>query len=308
MQAAGELGRELVVGGEQPPDRSWLLEAARGASAVVCTLTEQIDAELLDAAGSDLRVVANVAVGYDNVDTAAAKERGVVVSNTPGVLDAATADLTMALLLGLSRRVTEGDRFLRAGTSWIWGPRMFVGTDVSAGCTLGVVGYGRIGKAVARRALAFDMDVLAHSPSLPTSGEDGSGVSYTDLPTLLRLADIVTLHVPLTEDTRHLIAAEGLRAMKRDALLINTARGGVVDTEALVAALRAGEIGGAALDVFEDEPNVDPRLLEFDNVVLTPHIASAGRATRDRMGTLAVDNVAAVLDGEEALTPVNAGG
>ncbi|WP_343063963.1 D-glycerate dehydrogenase [Haloechinothrix aidingensis] len=304
MAAARELGREVVVGGAGPPERGWLVEAARGASAIVCTLTERIDAEVLDAAGAGLRVVANVAVGYDNVDVPAARERGVTVTNTPGVLDAATADLTMALLLDLARRVSEGDRFLRDGTPWIWGPRMFVGLDVSAGCTLGIVGYGRIGRAVARRARAFDMRVLAFSPSLPRSGSDADGVEYAELSTVLESSDIVSLHTPLTSGTRHLVDAVALASMREHALLVNTARGGVVDTDALVAALRAGEIGGAALDVFEHEPRVDPRLLELDNVVLTPHIASAGQSTRDRMGTLAVDNAAAVLAGAAPPTPV----
>lgn len=304
MRALAELGRPVVTGGDDPPDRAWLRDAAGGASAIVCTLTERIDAEVLDAAGADLRIVSNMAVGYDNVDLRAAGRRGVTVTNTPGVLDAATADLTMALLLDLSRRVAESDRFLRARTPWVWGPRMFLGKDVSSGCTLGIIGYGRIGAAVARRARAFDMRVLAYSPSLPERGTNSDGVAYTDLATLLEAGDAVSVHTPLNSDTKHLLDERALGAMKRDGLVINTARGGVVDTEALISALRAGEIGGAALDVFEDEPHVDERLLGFDNVVLTPHIASAGLATRDRMGTLAVENVDAVLAGRDPVTPV----
>lgn len=304
MRAAEALEGELVVGPEEPPSTRWLLDAVPGAAAVVCTLTERIDAELLDAAGPRLRIVANVAVGYDNVDVAAARERGIAVTNTPGVLDAATADLTFALLLALARRVAEGDRFLRTRPGWVWGPRLLVGLDVSAGATLGLIGYGRIGRAVARRALAFDMRVLAYSPSSPTSGTDEQGVEYADLATVLGTADVVSVHVPLNAATHHLIDAGALAAMRPGALLINTSRGGVVDTEALIEALRAGRLGGAGLDVFEGEPLVDPRLLDFESVVLTPHIGSAGLATRDRMGTLAVRNAAEVLAGRPPLTPV----
>lgn len=304
MRAAEALEGELVVGPEEPPSTRWLLDAVPGAAAVVCTLTERIDAELLDAAGPRLRIVANVAVGYDNVDVAAARERGIAVTNTPGVLDAATADLTFALLLALARRVAEGDRFLRTRPGWVWGPRLLVGLDVSAGATLGLIGYGRIGRAVARRALAFDMRVLAYSPSSPTSGTDEQGVEYADLATVLGTADVVSVHVPLNAATHHLIDAGVLAAMRPGALLINTSRGGVVDTEALIEALRAGRLGGAGLDVFEGEPLVDPRLLDFESVVLTPHIGSAGLATRDRMGTLAVRNAAEVLAGRPPLTPV----
>lgn len=304
MEAVRSAGWHVVCGPEEPPDRVWLLDAVRGADGIVCTLTERIDAAVLDAAGPGLKVVATMAVGYDNIDVEAATARGVTVTNTPGVLDAATADLTMALLLTLSRRVAEADRFVRAGKPWIWGPRMLVGLDVSAGATLGIIGYGRIGKAVARRAKAFDMRVLAYSPSSPRAGADELGTEFADLPDLLRSADVVSVHAPLNAGTHHLIGDETLACMKPTALLINTARGGVVDTEALIRALREGTIGGAALDVFEDEPKVDERLLEFDSVVLTPHIGSAAQATRDRMALLAVDNVVAVLAGRDPLTPV----
>lgn len=304
MEAVRSAGWDVVCGPEEPPDRAWLLDAVRGADGIVCTLTERIDAAVLDAAGPGLTVVATMAVGYDNIDVEAATTRGVTVTNTPGVLDAATADLTMALLLTLSRRVAEADRFVRTGKPWIWGPRMLVGLDVSAGATLGILGYGRIGKAVARRAKAFDMRVLAYSPSSPRAGTDELGTEYADLPDLLSSADVVSVHAPLNAGTHHLIGDETLACMKPTALLINTARGGVVDTEALVRALREGRIGGAALDVFEDEPKVDERLLEFDSVVLTPHIGSAAQATRDRMALLAVDNAVAVLAGRDPLTPV----
>lgn len=307
MAAVHQLGRPVLCGEPTPPSREWLLDAVRGASAVVCTLTERIDAAVLDAAGPGLRVVANMAVGYDNIDVDAAAAREVVVTNTPGVLDAATADLTMALVLAASRRIAEADRFVRSGQPWIWGPTMFLGLDVSAGGTLGIVGYGRIGKAVARRARAFDMRVLAFSPSAPRSGTDELGAEYADLTSLLRDSDVVSLHIPLTAYTHHLINDTTLAQMKPTALLVNTARGGVVDTDALIRALRDGRIGGAALDVFEGEPEIDPRLLEFESVLVTPHIGSAGQATRDRMGLLAVHNAAAVLAGRPPLNPVTAG-
>ena len=304
MAAVAALGVPVVVGPEEPPTTADLLRDAAGAVAIISTLTERVDAAVLDAAGSALRVVANVAVGYDNVDVAAARDRGVAVTNTPGVLDGATADLTLGLVLAAARRIAEGDRFLRAGTPWVWGPRMLVGLDVSAGATLGVVGYGRIGRAVARRARAFDMRVLA----TPTRGELGpaerDAVEFCDLPDLLAASDVVTLHCPLTPQTHHLVDDAALARMRPTGLLVNTARGGIVDTDALVRALTEGRLAGAALDVFEDEPHVDPRLLALPQVVLTPHLGSAGLHTRDAMAGLAVRNVAAVLAGAEPLTPV----
>jgi lactate dehydrogenase-like 2-hydroxyacid dehydrogenase len=297
------LGLPLRVGGESPPSRAELEEGIGGAGAAVITLTERVDADLLAAAGSQLKVIANVAVGFDNIDLSAATQAGVTVTNTPGVLDRATADHTFALILTAARRITEGDRLIRSQQPWIWGPRMLVGLDVSAGATLGILGYGRIGRAVARRAQAFDMAVIAVARSRqPGTVEDG--VTFVDTSTLLANSDVVTVLTPLTPDTHHLIDADALRAMKPTAYLVNTARGGVVDEAALVAALKAGEIRGAALDVFENEPNVNPALVEAPNLVLTPHIASAGEATRDAMGILAINNAAAVLSGEQPLTPV----
>ena len=304
MTALAALGVPLVVGREEPPTAAELRRDAAGAVAIVCTLTERVDAAVLDAAGPALRLVANVAVGVDNVDLAAARDRGVVVTNTPGVLDGATADLTLGLVLAAARRIAEGDRFLRTRTPWVWGPRMLTGLDLSAGATLGVVGYGRIGRAVARRARAFEMRVLATPTRTGLTAAERAAVEFRELPDLLAESDVVSLHCPLTPQTHHLIDDAALARMRPGALLVNTARGGVVDTDALVRALEQGRLGGAALDVFEDEPEVDPRLLAFPQVVLTPHLGSAGTATREAMCGLAVRNVAAVLAGGEPLTPV----
>jgi lactate dehydrogenase-like 2-hydroxyacid dehydrogenase len=304
MAALHDVPLPLVVGEERPPTRDELLRDVAGAAALICTLTEPVDAAVLDAAGPGLRVVANVAVGYDNVDIAAARARGIVVTNTPGVLDDATADLTLGLILAAARRIPEGDRFLRRGTPWIWGPRMMTGLDLSAGATLGIVGYGRIGRAVARRARGFGLRLLATPTRSPLTDEDRAGVTFLPLEELLGAADVVTLHVPLTPETRHLIDDAALARMPPSALLVNTARGGVVDTDALLRALRDGRLAGAALDVFEDEPAVDPGLLAMEQVVLTPHLGSAGDRTRSAMCLLAVRNVAAALAGEPPLTPV----
>ena len=305
MAELAALDRPVRVGREEPPTPEELREGVAGAAAVVCTLTERIDAAVLDAAGPQLQVVANTAVGYDNVDVDAARSRGVVVTNTPGVLDRATADLTMGLVLAAARRIAEGDRFLRRGTPWTWGPRMMVGLDLSAGATLGIVGFGRIGRAVARRARAFDLRVVATPTRAQLDDDERAATEFVELPELLRRSDVVSLHVPLTPETRHLVGTDTLALMRPHALLVNTARGGVVDTDALVTALREGRIGGAALDVFEDEPVVDPRLLELEQVVLTPHLGSAAAATRSEMCRLSVANAAAVLSGRPALTPVS---
>jgi lactate dehydrogenase-like 2-hydroxyacid dehydrogenase len=304
MAELQSFGRPLVVGPEEPPSRQELLRDIAGAAAVVCTLTDRIDAAAFDKAGPQLRVVANTAVGYDNLDVSAARERGIVVTNTPGVLDQATADLTMALVLGAARRVAEGDRFLRRRNPWVWGPRMMVGLDVSAGATLGIVGFGRIGRAVARRARAFDLRIAATQTRADLTPEERATTEFLPLTELLRQSDVVSLHCPLTPETDHLIRADTLELMKSSALLVNTARGAIVDTEALITALRDGQIGGAALDVFEDEPNVDPRLLEFEQVLVTPHLGSAASVTRSAMCRLSVANATAVLAGRPPLTPV----
>lgn len=278
--------------------RERFLEGARGKRALLTMLTERVDDELLDAAGDQLAVVANYAVGFDNIDVPACSRRGVLVANTPDVLTEATADLAWALLLAAARRVAEGDRFLRSGQGWIWGPEMMLGQQVH-GKVLGVVGFGRIGRAVARRAAGFSMSVLAHSRS-PVPGAEA-----VPLDDLLARSDFVSLHVSLSAETRHLIDARRLQMMKPTAVLVNTARGAVVDEAALADALDAGTIFSAGLDVFEREPQVEPRLLAHPRVVLMPHLGSATVETRSEMGLLAARNILAALAGTRPPTLLN---
>jgi glyoxylate reductase len=290
---------------ERPPERGELLEAVRGASGVLSTATEKMDGEVMDAAGDGLKVIANMAVGYDNIDLEAARERGVVVTNTPGVLDETTADVAFLLLLATARRLGEGERLLRAGRWEWWGPKQLRGFDVW-GKKLGIVGMGRIGQAVARRARGFAMEILYHNRSRREDAENEFGARYLGLEDLLRESDFVSIHTPLTEETRHLIGERELALMKPTAVLVNTSRGPVVDESSLADALESGRIFAAGLDVYEEEPKVHPKLLELENVVLSPHIGSASMETRDRMATLAAENLRAVLSGEPAKTPVGA--
>ncbi len=296
-------GFDVTVLSERPPERGELLEAVRGASGILATLTEQVDAELMNAAGEDLKVVANLAVGYDNVDLEAARERGVVVTNTPDVLDETTADTAFMLLLAAARRLGEGERIVRSGKWEAWGPKMLTGPDVW-GKTLGVVGFGRIAQAMARRASGFGMEVLYTARSRKEDAENELGARYVELDELLRTSDFVSLHTPLTEETTHLIGAGELEKMKPGAVLVNTSRGPVIDEGALADALADGRIFAAGLDVYEEEPTVHPKLLELENVVLAPHIGSASIETRDKMAVLAAENISAVLRGEEPKTPV----
>jgi glyoxylate reductase len=277
-----------------------------GADAVVTLLHDRVDAAFLDAAGPQLRCVANVAVGYDNVDVSAATSRGVLVTNTPGVLTDATADLAIGLMLAVTRRLGEGERLLRAGTPWSWHMFFMLGSGL-AGKVLGVIGLGAIGQATARRARAFGMDVVyTGRRRAPESVEvELGGARHVSLDELLQSADIVSIHCPLTPETHHLLGAERLRQMRPTAYLVNTARGPIVDEPALAAALRDGVIAGAALDVFENEPLVDAGLLELDNVALAPHLGSATVETRTAMAVLAARNAIAVVGGEAPLTPVN---
>ncbi len=291
---------------DEPLAPAELAARLQGARALMPLLTDRVDAALLDAAPS-LEIVANVAVGYDNVDVAAATARGVVVSNTPGVLTEATADLTMALLLAAARRLPEADAYTRAGRFQGW--ELFqphLGLDVG-GQTLGIAGMGRIGRAVARRAaLGFDMPILYASRSPVPAVETELGARRVDLETLLRESDFVSLHLPLTPQTHHLIGAPQLALMKPTAILINTARGPIVDEAALVAAIESGVIAGAALDVYEEEPAVHPGLLALHrHMVLVPHIGSATTRTRERMSLTAAANVVAVLGGGKAPNALN---
>jgi len=289
-------------GHEQPLSRQNLLARVRGKAGLICQITDTIDDELLSTPG--LKVVSNVAVGYNNIDVAAAKRRGVVITNTPDVLTDTTADFAWALLMAAARRVPEADQYARSGEwkSWRWD--LLWGLDVY-GKTLGVLGFGRIGRAVARRALGFDMRVLYHDVARSTPEvERELKASYVDKDTLLREADFVSLHVLLTPETRHLIDERALRSMKKTAVLVNAARGPIVDEVALARALSEKWIAAAGLDVFEDEPVIHAGLLPLTNVVMAPHIASASFDTRVAMSTLAVKNCLAVLEGKSALTPV----
>jgi glyoxylate reductase len=296
------LGEVWVSGEDRALAPAELHDAVRGADAVVTMLHDRVDDAFLDAAGAGLRVVANVAVGYDNVDVEACRRRGVVVTNTPGVLVDATADLAFALLLGVTRRLREGDALLRDGTPWAWSMSFMLGTGLQ-GRRLGVVGYGRIGQAVARRALAFGMTV-AYSARHEVTAPDAPPAVRLPVGELLATSHVVSLHCPLTPQTRHLVDRDALRSMRPDAFLVNTSRGPVVDEAALAEALREGWIAGAGLDVFEHEPAVHPGLVEAPNVLMTPHLGSATHETREAMAVLAARNVSDVLGGRPARTPV----
>jgi glyoxylate reductase len=273
------------------------------ADAVMTLLTDRVDAAFLDAAPR-LRVVANVAVGYNNIDVPTCAERGVIVTNTPGVLTDATADLAMALILMATRRLGEGERLIRSGTPWQWGMFMMLGTGLQ-GRRLGIVGMGGIGVALAERARAFGMTIAYHNRSAVAADVASRlGAERLELDELLATSDVVSLNCPYSPATHHLIDAAALARMRADAFLVNTARGPIVDEAALVDALRSGAIAGAALDVFENEPTVHPGLLDLDNAVLVPHLGSATVETRTAMATLAARNVAAVVGGQAPLTPV----
>ena len=268
---------------------------------IVCSLTDRIDAQVI-AGCEKLKVVANIAVGYNNIDVAACTERGVMVTNTPGVLDDSTADLAWTLMLGTARRITEVERRVRNGEWTGWRLKQWLGTDVHH-ATLGIVGMGRIGQAIARRAAGFEMRVIYHNRKrIAADIEQRLGAAWASLDDLLRQADFIVLQVPYTPETHHLIGAAELAKMKPGAILINSTRGGVVDDAALVEALKAGTIRGAGLDVFENEPRLHPDFLELDNVVLAPHVGSSTEATRRAMAMTAAENAVAALTGA---TPPN---
>ena len=285
--------------------RAELLEVVRGRDAIVTMLTERVDAGFLSAAGPKLKLVANHAVGFDNIDVAACTAAGVLATNTPDVLTETTADTAFALLMAAARRLGEGERLLRDRKPWIWGPLMMLVQDVHHK-TIGVVGFGRIGQAVARRAKGFGMKVLyADAFRLPPDVEAETGAERREFDELLAEADFVSIHTNLTEETRHLFDAEAFAKMKPTAVLVNTSRGPVVDEAALADALTAGEIFAAGLDVFEREPEVEPRLLALENAVVIPHLGSATVDTRNAMGALAVENVFAALEGIRPPTLLN---
>jgi len=282
--------------GEGAMARSQLLREVAGKAGAITLLTDRVDDEFLDAAGPQLKIVANYAVGFDNIDIDACTRHGVLTSNTPEVLTETTADTAFALMIAAARRIAEGDRFLRSGTPWIWGPLMMLGQDVHH-ATLGIVGFGRIGQALARRARGFAMRVLYHDVYRPPPDvEEELGAEYRDLEDLLSESDFVSLHTNLTPQTRHLINADRLAMMKPTAVLVNTSRGPVIDEEALARALRNGQLFAAGLDVFELEPSVHPDLLACESAVVIPHLGSATVHTRLAMANLAVDNLLAAFD------------
>ncbi len=295
---------DVVVRDEPGPiSKQELLENARDIDGLLCLLTDSIDADVIAAAG-ELVCISNYAVGFNNIDVAAATERGIVVTNTPGVLTETTADFAFALLMAAARRVPEADGFLRAGKFIGWDPMLMLGWDVH-GKTLGIVGFGKIGRALARRARGFDMKVLYYDPVRAEADEAALGSMYSSLDGIFAESDFVSLHVPLTDETRHLIGRQQLKMMKPTAILINTSRGPVVDEQALAEALRDGTIAAAGLDVFEDEPQVNPLLTSLPNVVLAPHVASASLETRSLMAKLAAENLIAALCGERPRFLVN---
>jgi glyoxylate reductase len=280
--------------GDKPISRTRMLEAIKDKHGLLCLLTDKIDKEVLEK-GRGLRVIANYAVGYDNIDIAAANQKRIAVTNTPGVLTETTADLTFALILSIARRIVEADRFLRRGRFRGWAPMLMLGADVY-GKTLGIIGLGRIGQGVARRARGFGIKIIYHEPKrLTPECERECGAEYRGLDDLLRESDFVTIHCPLNRSTFHLISQEEFFLMRKTAFLINTARGSIIDEQALLKALKKRRIAGAALDVFEKEPRVAPELVKMDNVVLVPHIGSASIETRTRMAMMAAENILAVL-------------
>jgi len=288
-----------------PPPKQVIIEKARDADALVTLLSDKIDAEIFDAAPK-LKIVAQMAVGFDNIDVEEATRRGIYVTNTPGVLTETTADFAWALLMAIARRVVEADRYVREGKWKVgWHPSMLLGRDVY-GATLGIIGVGRIGSAVARRAKCFNMRILYYDVVRNPQIEKETGATFVDLDTLLRESDFISVHVPLTKETYHLINAERLKFVKKTAYLINTSRGPVVDEKALYEALKEGRLAGAALDVFEQEPlPTDSPLLRLDNVILTPHIASASYETRSRMAEMVAENLIAFFEGKVPPNLVN---
>ena len=286
-----------------PVPRDVLLKEIEEVDGLICLLTEKIDEEVLDQA-RQLKVISNIAVGYNNIDIQAAAEKGIIVTNTPGVLTETTADLTFALLMAAARRVVEGSDFLRSGEWGAWSLMQMTGQDIY-GANLGIIGMGRIGEALVKRAKGFDMNVLYYNRTRKLEKEEELGIGYREMKDLLQQSDFVCLLLPYSPEVHHLIGKEELSLMKRNAILVNTARGGIVDEEALFHSLKTGEIWGAGLDVFEQEPvPTNHPLLSLPNVVTLPHIGSASLKTRMKMAQLAADNIVSVLTGNKAITPV----
>lgn len=286
---------------ELPPTREQLIERSLGIDGLLCTLTEKIDSELMDFIGPQLQVISSMSVGVDHIDVDAATARKIPVGNTPGVLTDATADQAFALMLSAARRITEAERFVRAGKWETWIPNLLLGADL-VGATLGIIGFGRIGQAVAKRAQGFDMRILYYSPS----AQPAYGAQPVDLDELLRESDFISVHVSLKPETRHLVNADFLSKMKPNAVLVNTARGGVLDQIALHHALKSNQIFAAALDVTDPEPlPMDSPLLELENCIIVPHLGSASKKTRDKMSLLAAQNLVAGLKGERLPNCVN---
>ena len=292
--------------GDATPPREVLLEKVRGVSGLLCMLTDTIDEELMEAAGDKLKVVSNYAVGYDNIDITAATKRGILVCNTPGVLTETTADLAFTLLMSAARRIVEGADHVRDGRWQTWGPKLLLGQDIYQS-TLGIIGLGRIGRAVARRACGFNMKVLYYDHAGRKKKDDEVGALYCDtMDEVLKHSDFISLHVPLSPETHHLIDATALKKMKKTAILINTSRGGVVDPEALYKALEKKEIAYAALDVTDPEPiPADHKLLNLSNCLIVPHIGSASVMTRGLMADMAAENLVTGLNGERPKFLVN---
>jgi glyoxylate reductase len=287
-----------------PPSHEVLLERVQGMHGLLPLLTDRIDAEVIQSAGKNLKVISNHAVGYDNIDIAAATKLGIPVGNTPGILTDATADFAFSLLLSAARRVPEADQYVRSGHWKTWSPALLLGADINS-ATLGIIGFGRIGQAVARRAAGFNMNIIFHGPNR-SENVPGLNARPVDLDTLLRQADFISIHTPLTAETHHMIDVASFNKMKPNAILINTARGGVVDPTALYDALKHHRIQAAALDVTEPEPlPLDSPLLELDNLIICPHIASASNSTRARMSIMAAENLIAGLKGEKLPNCVN---
>jgi len=299
-------GNEVVVSEfDRPLKAEEFLEGAKGADAVLSLLSDHIDGEVVDAIGPQLKVVSNYAVGFDNINVPEVTDKGVVVTNTPSdEVNESVAEHSWALMLALARRIVEADESTRRGSYKGWEPGIFIGNNM-VGKTLGIVGLGRIGSMTARRAKGFNMKVLYNKRSPDPEAEKELGVEFSDLDKLYAESDFISLHVPLTDETRHMINKDSLGKMKKGVIIVNTARGPVIDEGDLVDAIRDGKVGGAGLDVFDNEPNINPELIAMENVILTPHIASATWEARNKMGSQAVDAILDTLSGKKPENIVN---